>query len=83
VAYVVLAAALWHAVSLFRSPIDGAIRRSGVLLAGAVLAQASLGILTLLWAVPLGLGIVHQVGGALVLAAAVRHLFIMRIAASS
>ncbi len=81
VAYIVLAAALWHALSLMRTPVHAAIRHSGLLVAGAVLAQASLGILTLLWAVPLGLGIAHQVGSALVLMVAVRHLYLVQRAA--
>ena len=78
VAYVVLAAALWQAVSLWRWANNRIVRRSGALLAVAVIGQAALGILTLLWAVPLELGIAHQVGGALVLAVAVRHLYIMQ-----
>lgn len=78
VAYVVLAVALWHAFSLWRRSKHRIIARSGGLVAAAITAQAALGIVTLLWAVPLGLGIAHQVGGAIVLALAVRHLYIMQ-----
>lgn len=77
VAYIVLAVALWHALALWRSDANEGVKRSGFLVAGTVAAQALLGIMTLLAAVPLGLGIAHQVGGALVLAVAVRHLYLM------
>jgi heme a synthase len=78
VAYVVLGLALWHALSVSRSLNDPLLRQSATLVAAAVIVQAALGIFTLLWAVPLHLGIAHQVGGALVLAVAVRHLYLMR-----
>ncbi len=77
VAYIVLAVALWHAVSLARSQADPEIKRSSLYLAAAVLGQAALGIATLLAAVPLSLGVAHQVGAALVLAVAVRHTYIV------
>lgn len=65
-AYVILAAALAY---LF------AVRTRGALiLAVAILLQAALGIWTLLWAVPLWLGLAHQGGALLVLAAAVWNL---------
>ena len=81
-AYIVLAAALWHALGLWRTGAAPLARTSGLVVAVAVVAQASLGILTLLWAVPLGLGVAHQAGGALVLAVAVWHLYVMGQAAS-
>ena len=78
VAYLVLALALWHALSLWRTQADARIVRSGAALAAAVLAQAALGVWTLLsarGAIPLGLGLAHQGGGAVVWVAAVWHLY--------
>jgi cytochrome c oxidase assembly protein subunit 15 len=65
-AYVLLAAAIWHAFSV----------RSGsaVVLAVAICAQAALGIWTLLAQVPLVLALGHQAGAAAVFALAVWHL---------
>jgi heme a synthase len=40
---------------------------------GAVLGQAILGICTLLWRVPISLGLLHQAGALVVLTAAVVH----------
>jgi cytochrome c oxidase assembly protein subunit 15 len=48
--------------------------RAGFILLGAVALQVMLGIWTLLWAVPLWLGLAHQAGALLVLAAAVWNL---------
>ena len=70
-AYALAAAALWHAWSL-RQEACGS--RSAMVLAGAVLAQAALGIWTLLAQVPLALGLAHQAGAAAVLWIAVWHL---------
>lgn len=78
VAYLVLGVAIWHALSVMRLIADPVLRQSALLLATAVSAQAMLGIVTLLWAVPLHLGIAHQAGAAVVLAISVRHLFLMR-----
>lgn len=71
-AYVLAIAVLWHAWSL-RS-------RSATVLVGAVLAQAALGIWTLLAAVPLALGLAHQAGAAAVFGLAVWHLHGLRSA---
>jgi cytochrome c oxidase assembly protein subunit 15 len=78
VAYIVVALGLWHCLSLLRSDNDPEIRNSALLLAGGLLAQMVLGIATLLYAVPIGLGIVHQGFAAIVLAIAVRHLWLVR-----
>ncbi len=78
VAYLVVALGLWHAVSILRSQADGDVRNSALLLAGGLLAQMALGIVTLLHAVPIGLGIAHQGFAAIVLAIAVRHLWLVR-----
>lgn len=78
VAYVVLALALWHAISLARAEDDERISRTAVVLALAVVVQAVLGIATLLLAhgrIPIGLGLAHQGGGAIVWAIAVWHAF--------
>lgn len=73
-AYAVLVLALVHLVSLIRSADDEHIVRTAGLLVGCVLAQMSIGIWTLLWGVPLPLGLAHQAGAAIVVAAATLHL---------
>ena len=75
-AYLVVGLALWTGICAFRAAEPGAV--SGVLLAVLVLAQAGLGIWTLLavdGAIPIGLGVAHQTGAAIVFAVAVWHLF--------
>ncbi len=73
-AYLVLAAALWHALSLARSvDAPGSLVTSAGALALAVVAQAALGIWTLLLAVPISLGLMHQAGALVVLALALLH----------
>lgn len=77
-AYAVLIAALiqaWFAVADFSSR---RLRNSALVLAGAVVLQAALGIWTLLTHVPLSLGLVHQGGAAIVMAIAVWHLHATR-----
>jgi cytochrome c oxidase assembly protein subunit 15 len=75
VAYVLTAAVIWHAWSL-REELAGAT--SAEVLAGAVIAQAMLGIWTLLAQVPLALGLAHQAGAAAVFGVAVWHLHVLR-----
>lgn len=77
-AYVVLVFAAAHAWSLQRVSDDGRVSGSAWTLLLAILAQAALGIWTLLEVVPLGLGIAHQVGAALVFGIAVWHLHAVR-----
>ncbi len=77
VAYVLVAAVLWHAMSVMRGDSANAIRSSALMLAGGVVAQALLGIWTLLAHVPLGLGLAHQGLAAIVTGLAVRHLFVV------
>ena len=74
-AYIVLAAVLFHAWRIVRGGGSGAVRTSGIGLAHAVIAQAVIGILTLLMNVPLLLGLLHQGGAAIVLAIAIWHLY--------
>lgn len=81
-AYLLTALALWHAFKLSQIADDGWITGSAWTLALAILAQAALGIWTLLAVVPLSLGIAHQVGAALVFSIAVWHLFCVARAAN-
>jgi heme a synthase len=78
VAYAVVGFGLWHAGAIVRHCDDEQLRRSAMLLATALLSQMTLGIFTLLWAVPIGLGIAHQGFAAVVIAIAVRHLYLAR-----
>jgi cytochrome c oxidase assembly protein subunit 15 len=82
VAYTVVALGLWQAVAIWRTGTSGTIRMSALLLGAALLTQMTLGIVTLLHAVPIGLGIAHQGLAAVVLAIAVRHLWLVRHAMS-
>lgn len=70
------AAELWR--TLRNSEASRADTRSAALLMTGVLAQVALGIWTLLAAVPIGLGIVHQAAAAVLLVIAVRHLHVVR-----
>lgn len=74
VAYVVVVLALVHLVSLIRSADDERVVGSAALLAVCLLAQMLIGIWTLLSGVPLALGLAHQAGAAIVIAAATLHL---------
>lgn len=83
VAYIVLAAALHHLGTLMRGRASGIVKSSGIALAVAIIAQAVIGILTLVMHVPLGLGLLHQGGAAIVLGIAIWHLFEVRHAQSA
>lgn len=78
VAYAVLALAAAQAVSLWRSRGVHDVAGSAMLVLAAVLAQVALGIATLLYAVPLWLGLVHQAGAVIVLGLALRHWHLTR-----
>jgi cytochrome c oxidase assembly protein subunit 15 len=69
-AYLLFAAALAAAVLAFRSPAARRLRPAALALAVLVSGQALLGIVTLMHAVPLSLGVLHQCGAVLVLGAA-------------
>jgi heme a synthase len=76
-AYVLLAAAAWHAWLLLSNTRDSLIRTSALALVGAVVAQAVLGIWTLLAQVPLSLGLAHQAGAVVVFGMALWHLHLV------
>jgi cytochrome c oxidase assembly protein subunit 15 len=78
VAYALVLATLWHVRGVARDLADLRARFTAVLLAGGVLAQAALGIVTLLAQVPLSLGLAHQAGAAAVFGLAVWHLHAVR-----
>lgn len=76
VAYAVFLLALWHLVQIKGSD-DGRVIVSSTLLLAAIAAQIGLGIRTLLLAegeIPIGLGLAHQGGAAVVFAISVWHL---------
>lgn len=71
-AYLLFATAIAFAVLVSRSrDVAPATKRLGVLMAVLVTGQACLGIATLIYRVPLSLGVLHQAGAALVLGAGV------------
>lgn len=73
-AYLLGGVALVHVLAIVRRPLDHRIRWSAFALLGAVAIQMVIGIATLLAHVPISLGLLHQGGGALVLAIAVWHV---------
>jgi heme a synthase len=81
-AYVVVLLALAHLVSLIRSADDERIVGSAGLLTACLLAQMLIGIWTLIAGVPLSLGLAHQAGAAVVIAAATLHLYAITRAAA-
>src|SRR4029079_18565631 len=62
VAYALVLAVLWHAWGAMRATDGARSKGSAVVLAVAVLAQATLGVWTLLAQVPLALGVSHPGG---------------------
>jgi cytochrome c oxidase assembly protein subunit 15 len=82
VAYVLVVAVVWHAWALTRRAPTPRVTSSALVLAAAVLAQAALGVWTLLAQVPLALGLAHQAGAAAVFGVAVWHLHAIRYSAS-
>lgn len=74
VAYLIVAVVLWHVLSILRSGNE-TLRASAMMLTVGVIAQAALGVATLLAHVPLGLGLAHQGVAAIVMGFAVWHLF--------
>jgi cytochrome c oxidase assembly protein subunit 15 len=80
-AYAVAALAIVNTVALARSSASERAIGSAGLVAVAVLVQMGIGIWTLLMGVPLGLGLAHQAGAAIVVAAATLHLHVTTRAA--
>jgi cytochrome c oxidase assembly protein subunit 15 len=81
-AYAVVIVALVHLVALIRSADDERIVGSAGLLTACVLMQMLIGIWTLVSGVPLPLGLAHQAGAAIVVAAATLHLHAITRAAA-
>ncbi len=81
-AYIVAMFAVCYAVVLARRATDERAVGSAGLLAAAVLVQMGIGIWTLLYNVPLALGLAHQAGAALVVATAALNLHVVTRAAS-
>jgi cytochrome c oxidase assembly protein subunit 15 len=77
-AYTVLLAALAQALWLALRPGSGTLAASALFVACLAVLQATLGVWTLLLAVPISLGLAHQLGAMAVFAAAVHHLWLTR-----
>ncbi|SFS47280.1 COX15/CtaA family protein [Brevundimonas viscosa] len=77
-AYVLLLAGTAYAVQAWRWRLAEGLGASAFILAAALWLQAILGVVTLMHAVPLWLGALHQAGAALVLAAATVNLWLVR-----
>lgn len=71
IAYGLWALALLQALWVSRASVVGILKTQAWLLFAAVTAQALLGILTLLWAVPLDVALSHQFGALIVLGVAI------------
>ncbi|MCO5159511.1 MAG: COX15/CtaA family protein [Mesorhizobium sp.] len=72
-AYVVLAAAIWHAFSALRAEPGTTHARRAVVLLGLILIQATLGITALVLIVPFSWALVHHGFAIILLAFAVAH----------
>lgn len=72
-AYVLLALALMHMIASLRAAPETTHARRSVLLFGLVCLQAVIGILTLVFQVPLTWGLLHQGGALVVLGFAIAH----------
>jgi cytochrome c oxidase assembly protein subunit 15 len=69
-AYVILVTAVLALFRLFKDSFASALRSWTIVLAGLIVAQVLVGVLTLLLVVPLSLALIHQVGAIIVLACA-------------
>ncbi len=76
VAYALTLVVVWHAWSMARGSGDRRARLSAFALAAGTVAQAALGIWTLLAQVPLALALAHQAGAGALFALAVWHLHV-------
>lgn len=73
IAYIIVAMLIWHLFSIFKAGEQRG-KSSGVTLLILTLLQITLGILTLLYFVPLKLALIHQAGAIIVFAVALWHL---------
>jgi heme a synthase len=73
VAYALVAVALLHLADVFRTMESRRLRTGAALLAVAICAQATIGIITLLAAAPLALAMLHQAMALIVLTIATLH----------
>jgi len=73
VAYALVAVAMLHLADVFRTTESRRLRTGAVLLAVAICAQATIGIITLLAAAPLALAMLHQAMALVVLTIATLH----------
>ena len=78
VAYALLIGGTVYAIQAWRWKLAEGLGLSAFLLAGSLWLQASLGVFTLIHAVPLWLGALHQAGAAIVLALATANLWLVR-----
>jgi cytochrome c oxidase assembly protein subunit 15 len=76
-AYLIAIATLLHAIALSRGGGGGAREISGWALFVAVFGQMAIGVWALLAGVPIYLGLLHQAGAMLLLAAAIIHLHLV------
>lgn len=77
VAYGLLIAVTIYAVQAWRWRVAEGMGLSAFVLAGVIWGQAILGVFTLVHAVPLSLGVLHQAGAAVVLAVATANLWLV------
>jgi cytochrome c oxidase assembly protein subunit 15 len=77
VAYALLICAVLHAIDAMSTARR--VAPLAVALAAAIVIQAVIGIMTLLQAVPISLGLAHQGGAVIVLALAVMHAQAMMV----
>jgi cytochrome c oxidase assembly protein subunit 15 len=78
VAYLITLWALAHMIAAARGRLFPQQRISAYALGAGVIAQAALGVWTVVWAVPLALGLAHQGAAAILLIAALWHLHTLR-----
>lgn len=76
--YLLAAGATVYAVQAWRRRLAEGLGAAAFLVAGAIWLQAGLGVVTLVHAVPIWLGGLHQAGAALVLAVATANLWLVR-----
>lgn len=77
-AYLLVALVALHVVRVMRTADSPRVRGTAGLLAATIVLQTALGVWTLLAWVPLSLGIAHQAGALVTVAAAVLHAHAMR-----